>query len=170
MSTEPTNATCELTDQFLVPATLERVWAFFSTAANLPKITPPWLNFTITTPDPLIIQKDAIFDYTIRWMGVSVKWRTRIVEWDAPNRFVDLQERGPYALWWHEHRFEEHDGGVMCWDRVLYRLPMGPIGHLTHALIVKRQLRQIFLHRRRVIGSALGGIEPVIADIGFAAA
>lgn len=170
MSEEPRDGTYELTDQFLVPATLDRVWEFFSTAANLPRITPPWLGFTITTPEPLVIQQDAIFDYTIRWMGVPVKWRTRIIEWNPPNRFVDLQERGPYALWWHEHRFEPREGGVMCWDRVLYRLPLGLVGRLTHSVMVKRQLRQIFLHRRQVIGSALGGIEPACPEIGFAAA
>lgn len=155
----------ELTDHFLVPATIERVWEFFSTAGNLPKITPPWLGFTITTPQPLIIQKDAVFDYTIRWMNVPVKWRTRIIEWEPPQRFVDMQERGPYGLWWHEHRFEPTGGGVLCWDRVLYRLPFGPLGRLTHAMVVRRQLIEIFRHRRDVIGRELGGLEPRQGDV-----
>lgn len=158
----------ELTDGFRVGATLEQTWAFFSSAKNLPEIRPPWLGFTIHTPESITIQKDTIFDYTIRWMKIPVKWKTRIIEWDQPRRFADLQTGGPYALWYHEHAFEpDGHGGVRCSDRVVYRLPFGPVGRLTHAMLVKNQLDEIFHHRRRTIAKHLGGISAAQENIEF---
>lgn len=156
----------QLTDQFEVSADIDRTWKFFSSAANLPTITPPWLNFVIHTPESIVIEKDSVFDYTIRWFGVPVKWRTRILDWEPPHRFVDLQIRGPYSLWHHEHRFEPlPSGGVRCFDRVIYQLPFGWIGRMTHALIVRKQLIDIFRYRREVIGKSLGGFNPVLPDV-----
>ena len=40
----------ELTDRFIVSSSPEQTWAFFSTADNLPLITPPWLRFTTARP------------------------------------------------------------------------------------------------------------------------
>lgn len=156
----------QLTDEFDVAADIDQTWKFFSSASNLPAITPPWLNFVIHTPESIVIQKDAYFDYTIRWFGVPVKWRTRILDWDVNRRFVDLQVRGPYSLWHHEHRFEPlAAGGVRCFDRVIYQLPFGVLGRATHGMIVRNQLLEIFRYRRQVIGQRLGGLRPVQGDV-----
>ena len=166
----------ELTDHFEVAADIERCWQFFGSAANLPVITPPWLNFRIAMPTPLpAIRQDAVLDYTIRWMGVPVKWRTKIIDWSPPRQFVDLQIRGPYALWHHQHRFEPIGsggggsaggaGGMRCFDRVIYRVPLPVIGRVVHAAFVRKQLMEIFRFRRKVIGEHLGWVRAVQDDV-----
>src|SRR5690242_16926082 len=125
----------ELTDHFVVDSPLERTWEFFSSAENLARITPPWLGFTVRTPGPIRIELDTLLDYTIRWTGVPIRWRTRIIDWSPPRQFIDLQVRGPYALWLHQHTFEPGDGGgVSCRDRVIYKLPLAPVAPLVHGL------------------------------------
>lgn len=157
----------ELTDRFEVPASIDETWKFFSTADNLPRITPPWLKFTVTTPQPIGIKLDSILDYTIAWKGVPMRWRTRIIDFTPPRQFIDLQLRGPYALWHHQHTFEAKPGGagVICADRVIYKIPGGPIGRIMHALLIRNQLLDIFRHRRKVIGESLGGCRPLQDDI-----
>jgi uncharacterized protein len=157
----------ELTDTFDVPADVDRCWRFFGTAENLPLITPPWLRFTIAMPTPLrVIGQDAVLDYSIRWLGAAVKWRTKIIDWSPPRQFVDLQIRGPYALWHHQHRFEPIEGGgVRCFDRVIYQLPVPLVRRVVHAAIVRRQLLAIFRFRRTVIGEHLGVIRSVQEDV-----
>src|SRR5262245_25402514 len=118
----------ELTDRFIVNTNVENVWRFFSTAANLPTITPAWLKFVITSPQPVVLKKGASIDYTIQPLGFPFHWRTRILQWNEPRRFVDTQEKGPYKLWWHEHTFQPQGIGVLCTDRVLYQIPLGLIG------------------------------------------
>ena len=153
----------QLTDCFEVAASLDRCWDFFGRADNLPLITPPWLAFTIDmNPRVSEIGADTILDYRIRWLGVPIRWQTRIIDFSPPRQFIDLQIRGPYALWHHQHSFEPKEtGGVECRDRVIYKLPLGWIGDGVHALIVRRQLLDIFTHRREVIARHLGPMQPL---------
>ena len=158
----------ELTDRFIVKSDAEKTWDFFSQADNLPAITPPWLNFTVDTPGPISIANDSLLDYTIRWMKIPVRWRTRIIDWSPPRQFIDLQIKGPYALWHHQHTFEPSDEGTDCRDRVIYRLPMGILGRAGHAAMVKRQLLEIFRFRRKVIAEQLGWVRAIQDDVEIA--
>lgn len=143
-----------------IPASLERVSAFFADAANLDALTPPWLRFRILTPLPIEMRSDARIEYQLRLAGVPVRWRTRIAKWEPPHGFVDVQERGPYALWEHTHRFRALGDGVLMADEVRYALPLGPLGALAHGAGVKAALAAIFDHRfariREHFGAAWG--------------
>jgi ligand-binding SRPBCC domain-containing protein len=155
----------QLTDRFVVAADAERTWEFFSSAENLPRITPPWLRFTVQTPGPILLQNDSLIEYTIRWMGLPIHWRTRIIDWQPTRQFIDLQIRGPYRLWHHQHTFAPVPDGTECSDRVIYALPFAPLDRLAHALTVRRQLLSIFRFRREVIARELGWTRGVQQDV-----
>ena len=131
-----------------LPAPRERVFEFFSDAQNLEVITPPWLNFRILTPLPIVMRPGALIDYRLRLHGLPLRWRTLISAWQPPVRFVDEQVRGPYRQWVHTHTFAEQDGGTLCRDRVEYRVPGGA---WVHRLFVRREVETIFAHRRAVL-------------------
>lgn len=137
-----------------------RVFAFFARAENLGRITPPWLHFRIRTPLPIAMAAGARIDYTIRLAGVPLRWRTRIDLWEPEVRFVDVQERGPYALWEHTHTFAPHAGGVLVADRVRYALPVGLLGRAVHTLAVRAALTAIFDYRCQRVRELLGGADP----------
>jgi ligand-binding SRPBCC domain-containing protein len=122
------------------------VFSFFASAHNLETITPPWLNFEVLTPAPIVMRPGTLIDYRIRIHGMPVRWRTEITEWTPPFQFVDKQLRGPYKLWHHTHTFEERDGGTLCHDRVRYH-PLG--GALMNWLFVRRDVEKIFEYRRQ---------------------
>lgn len=156
----------ELTDSFDVAANLERTWAFFSDARNLSAITPPQMRFTITTPGEINIQQDTHIEYRIRVNGLPVFWRTRIIDWTPMKQFIDLQLKGPYTLWHHQHVFEPTAaGGVWCRDRVIYKMPGWVVGRAVHATVVKRQLLDIFRFRRDAIARLLGQVSPRQSDV-----
>ena len=123
------------------------------------------MNFTILTPRPITIAQDSVLDYSISLGGVNLKWKTLIIDFSPPHQFIDLQLKGPYTLWHHQHTFQADGDGVICRDRVIYKLPMGLIGRAVHAATVRRQLLEIFTHRRRVIGEHLGAVVPLQAQV-----
>ena len=152
-----------------IPRPLTEVFPFFADASNLEAITPKFLNFQILTPRPIPLRPGSLIDYQIKLFGLPLKWRTRIEEFEPPQRFVDVQLRGPYKLWHHTHEFLETGGGTLMTDRVRYQLSFGPLGSLAHILWVRRTLARIFDHRRQTIerlhcGETPPTPQPVVYD------
>ena len=139
----------------IVPVGVDEAFAFFGDARNLEAITPPWLGFRIVSAPP-VLEAGSLIEYRLSLHRVPVSWRTRIEVWEPGRRFVDLQLRGPYALWEHTHGFEAVDGGTLLTDVVRYRLPLGPLGAVAHALVVRRDLDRIFDYRREAIARTFG--------------
>lgn len=128
------------------------VFAFYGDARNLERITPPLLGFEVITPGAIEMGAGTVIEYRLRLHRVPVRWRTRIEAWEAPQRFVDVQIKGPYSLWEHTHTFEEDGpGATVIEDRVRYSIPFGPLGELADRLLVQRDLRQIFDYRRDAV-------------------
>jgi ligand-binding SRPBCC domain-containing protein len=148
-------ATHVLEREQLVPREPGGVFSFYADARNLEAITPPWLGFRITTPGVIEMRPGTVIEYRLRLHGVPVRWRTRIVAWEPGAMFCDLQLRGPYRHWEHLHTFEPVDGGTIVRDRVTYALPLGPLGRLAHALVVRRDLEAIFDFRQQATARAL---------------
>ncbi|MGD9633059.1 MAG: SRPBCC family protein [Pirellulales bacterium] len=134
-----------------VAAPLGKVFEFFSDAANLEALTPPWLRFRIVTPTPIEMCAGARIEYRIDWRFFPIRWQTEIVEWSPPYRFVDEQLRGPYHSWHHTHTFAAVNGGTQMTDIVRYALPLGPVGALAHQLAVRRDIERVFDYRSQRI-------------------
>jgi ligand-binding SRPBCC domain-containing protein len=127
------------------------VFPFFADARNLQAITPPLLRFRVITPDPIEMRPGTLIQYRLRLHGIGVSWLTSIQAWEPPHRFVDVQLRGPYALWHHTHEFAEDPedpGTTVMRDTVRYAMPFGPLGTLADRLLVRRDLAAIFDYRR----------------------
>lgn len=137
-----------------LPLPPEELFPFFSDAANLDGITPPWLHFRIVTPQPLEMRAGTLIDYKLKVRGMPLRWRTRIREWQPPHRFVDEQLRGPYRLWIHEHLLEARDGGTLARDVVRYAVPLD---FLVHPLFVRRDVESLFAFRQEALRKKLGG-------------
>lgn len=135
------------------PISLQAAWDFFSSPANLSKITPPEMGFKVLTP---IINKKVYSGMEIEYLvkplfGIPLKWRTLIDEVKEQSHFTDKQLKGPYSLWEHTHTFIEKDGGVLMIDDIKYKLPFGFLGDIFHTLIVRKRVNAIFQYRRAVL-------------------
>lgn len=127
------------------------VFPFFADARNLEAITPPLLRFRVVTPEPIDMRVGTLIQYRLRLHGVPIDWLTSIQAWEPPVRFVDVQVRGPYALWHHTHVFEDTVDGTLMRDTVRYAIGFGPFGALAHRLLVRRDLEAIFDHRAAAV-------------------
>lgn len=139
-----------LSTRTVIDAPLDETFAFFSDPRNLARITPPDMHFRIVDA-PANMADDVTIDYRLRVGGLPIGWRTRILKWEPGRRFVDVQERGPYRCWWHEHTFAADGARTLMEDRVWYAPPFGLLGRLVHPLFIAPSLRRIFGYRREVI-------------------
>ena len=145
------NGVYELTSDISLKGDSDTIFSFFSSALNLGLLTPSWMDFRILEiPDE--IDTGSKITYRIGLWFIGLNWITRIVVWKPKRLFVDLQEKGPYSLWWHEHILEDKkDGNIVIKDRVIYRVPLGIIGRIVHRLFIRKTLLRVFNFRRKVI-------------------
>jgi uncharacterized protein (TIGR01777 family) len=129
----------------------EEVFTFFSKAENLEIITPPWLNFKILKKSDNEIKQGTLIDYKLKIKGAPAYWRTLISNWSPPNFFTDSQLKGPYSIWEHTHRFISVQGGTLMTDEIIYKVPLGPIGHLLKTILIKNDVTKIFEYRNKKI-------------------
>lgn len=142
----------QLTRRQIIPASLDQVWEYFSTPANLNEITPPDLHFEILFGGDEDMYQGQLMAYKIQLLPfLKSSWLTEITQVRKPNYFADQQRLGPYRFWLHEHHFQIVEGGLEMRDRVTYQLPFGPLGDLVHALWVGPRLQGIFDFRARKV-------------------
>lgn len=145
--------------QFLPDIALEEAWDFFTDPRNLQLITPPALSLRLTSEPPPRIYPGLLITYRLQpFPRIRASWITEITHIVEGRLFVDEQRVGPYRLWHHEHHFAERDGGVEVRDLVQYAMPFGPLGDAVQALVVRRQLSEIFAFRRRVLAVRFGAM------------
>ena len=145
----------ELRARTVIDASLDQTFAFFSKAANLGVITPAAMSFSILGQVPPMAM-GAMIDYRVRVGPLPVRWRTRITTWEPGRRFADLQEKGPYRFWWHEHTFHADGPRTVMEDRVYYTPPLGLFGRLANRFFIRSTLRKIFQYRGDVIRLRFG--------------
>jgi hypothetical protein len=148
-------ATHMLVTSTTVVAPVDDVLPFFSKPANLGLMTPATMRFRIVGPVPAL-SPNATIDCRIRVGPLPFRWRTRVVTWDPPRSFVDVQDLGPYRVWRHEHVFVSQDGVTTIEDRVYYAPPLGALAGVLNRWLIAGSLRELFRYRADVIGLRFG--------------
>ncbi|MGL4512850.1 MAG: SRPBCC family protein [Lacipirellulaceae bacterium] len=143
----------------IVPRPIDEVFAFFSDALNLEKMTPPSMGFRVLTPPPIAMRVGLLIDYRVKVLGVPVRWQSKITAWEPGVRFADVQTRGPFRYWEHQHTFEPvlDDAGNSVATRVGDYVEYGvPGGALVHWLQVRPTNERVFAHRTECLEREFG--------------
>jgi len=144
-----------------IPATIDEVWNFISSPANLKKITPSYMGFDITSKHAgEKMYPGMIISYKVSPVfGVKMNWVTEITHIKEKEYFVDEQRSGPYSMWHHEHKIEPIEGGVLMTDIVSYKPPLGFLGSIANSFLIKKQLNAIFDFREKVLHEIFGKMK-----------
>ncbi len=145
-----------------MPISLTEAWDFFSSPANLAKITPSHMGFNIISKHHgEKMYPGQIIEYTVSpVLNIPMYWMTEITHVEEGKYFVDEQRFGPYSLWHHQHHFKTIPGGVAMEDIVHYKIPMGFLGDIANGLFIKKQLKDIFDFRVKAIEEKWGTYKP----------
>ncbi len=130
----------------LLPIGQKEAFQFFEDPGNLCDITPVWLDFCMLNKDQKTgVQENAEFEYTITFLGIKMLWRSRIIDYQPPERFTDIQLKGPYKSWVHLHILEKSHEGTLMRDEVSYKLYLPAL--VVHPLLIRKKLMDIFSYR-----------------------
>ncbi|MEM8912464.1 MAG: TIGR01777 family oxidoreductase [Planctomycetota bacterium] len=133
-----------------LPVSAEQAFAYHEGPGCLQRLIPPWESVTLESSDGSLRAGSRVVLKT-KLFGIPLRWRALHTEYDPPNRFVDVQESGPFASWRHEHRFEAADDGTCrLSDRLQYRLPLGTPGRWFGGGLARNAIESMFAYRHRI--------------------
>jgi ligand-binding SRPBCC domain-containing protein len=131
----------------------EAIAAFHADPRVLEWLSPPGKRVRVVDR-PETISEGAVIVIEVAPFGIPFRWVSRIEEWQPPFGFVDVQVKGPFSRWRHEHVFEE---GALV-DRVDYEVPLAFLGgRLVDLALVRPDLRRMFRFRHGATAQRLLG-------------
>ena len=140
-------------EQIIKNASLEEVWDFISSPANLKEITPDYMGFDIVSEGlPEKMYPGMIIKYKVSpLLGIKMTWVTEITHVRDLEYFVDEQRVGPYSIWHHQHLLTPTDDGVLMNDIISYKPPFWILGDIANVLMIRSKLNEIFDYRTMAV-------------------
>jgi ligand-binding SRPBCC domain-containing protein len=124
------------------------VFAFHESPGALQRLTPPWERMELVEGGDSIRPGTRVILRT--WVGMlPIRWVAEHTEYDPPWGFADRQVSGPFASWYHRHRFlDDGAGGTVLRDEVDYEPPLGWVGRMVGGSVLDEKLRRLFEYRQ----------------------
>jgi ligand-binding SRPBCC domain-containing protein len=130
----------------VIEAPRNDVFDFVADFKNLAEIMSADYRIEPTGPIPKLA-KGAEYDIRLTRVGVSVLWGI-VIEDLEPNAFIrDRQSHGPFSLWVHTQKLEDHGAGTLLTDIIEYDISFGLIGKLVDDLFIRHDLHKVFARR-----------------------
>lgn len=117
----------------------EELGAWHFRPGAIHRLIPPWESIEVVREAAPLVD-GAIAEIRIRKGPIRTTLLARHECVEPPQRFVDVQQSGPFRSWRHEHRFSSADGRAQLSDSIEFELPMGAVGG---ALVGGRMLAEI---------------------------
>lgn len=140
---------------FSIKTDLEKIFRFHLDPKNLKLVSTPGMNLKIIQhQSPLEKNSEVKLKFYI-FPFIPMEWNLIIEDLVENELIVDLQTKGPFKYWKHQHRFKQlFDGTVVMTDEIEYDL--GLLGKIFKPLINWR-LNKMFKFRYKIIESLFGG-------------
>lgn len=135
-----------------ISAPVDEVFAFHEKPEAFTILTPPWETVKVIERTNGI-QKGSRVLIKTKMGPFWQTWEAEHIEYIPNKLFIDIQRRGPFAYWHHQHRFEPTPKKTtLMIDEIDYELPMGWLGQLVAGGFVRRKLQRLFDYRHFILG------------------
>lgn len=131
-----------------VNAPVQRVAAFFETADNLVRITPPVPRLRIHVSETTIAT-GKVLPMSLDLRVVQFRWESVIESVEPGYSFTDTMRGRFIRFWRHMHRYEDHGGQTQLTDEIECDVPWWV------AVFVWLGVHALFFYRRFALPGAL---------------
>ena len=137
-----------------INATPAALFAWHEQPDAVERLIPPWEKVEIIERGQSL-KVGARVVFNVFNGPLPLRWVAEHVEYEPPHLFADVQRSGPFAYWYHRHRFEPTTRGTtLMTDEVDYALPLGFLGEWVAGWFVRRKLQRMFDYRHSVVTRA----------------
>lgn len=144
-----------------MPVSAPELYRWHARPGAFSRLVPAWESVRVLSGEPRIDEDGARFEMRVGRPPLAFRWVAEQLNHEEGRRFVDVQRRGPFARWVHEHLFERH-GPDACTlvDRIDWALPAGLLGAAVGGRAVRRRLDRTFAYRHAVTRADLERHRP----------
>jgi ligand-binding SRPBCC domain-containing protein len=144
----------------VIHSTPELVFAFHELPDALERLMPPWETAkVIDRADISAVGSRAIIETQV--VGpIKVRWVAEHTRYEPPHMFEDIQIKGPFRSWRHQHVIDEQPEGTLLRDEIDYEPPFGALGRAIAPLLIERRLTRLFDYRHRATREWAEGPSP----------
>ena len=138
-----------------MPATADELYAFHLDARNLVAISPPFPQVRLLS----VPKATEAGDVQVIWLGwgrIGATWEAAVIRLVPGGLIEDIQDRGPFRRWRHQHRFSEDGEGSVLTDVVSFRLLPTIAGEILEYFVVRPPLMAMLALRHRKTRALLG--------------
>ena len=133
-----------------IAAPPEEVFAFHESPGALQRLTPPWENVRFLEGGGSL-QPGTRVAISVPVGPFHVRWVAEHTEYQSGRMFADRQVEGPFASWYHRHYcLDDGQGGTILRDEIEYRPPLGALGRLLGARLLRSKLQRMFDYRHDI--------------------
>ena len=134
--------------EILVACEPDKLFEFLTQPSNFEKLTDPQSGLTLVEAPPRL-SKGAKLKFLVEAFGIAQEIEHEITEFDPPRSFTEMQVRGPFQSWVHQHRVEpDGNGGARLIERVDFKPPGGLLGMLLNEQAVRKMIETAMAFRR----------------------
>ena len=87
----------------------------------------------------------------VGYWPLCFRWELQHQDYIAGQQFCDVQIKGPFTSYRHEHRMipDGPDASILS-DKIIFEMPLGWFGKLLGRLIMLPKFRRLFAYRHKV--------------------
>jgi ligand-binding SRPBCC domain-containing protein len=143
-----------------IPCSVDFLDQWHRSIGAFERLTPPWepVSLAKAPPEGLPDGCKALIEIpVIPGLGaLKLRWVAEHHTLKAPPQqgFSDTQLAGPFARWYHEHRFLQGSASrgshAILHDHITYDCPLPPLGNWFGGWLVTQKLTKLFAYRHAI--------------------
>ncbi len=115
-------------ESIVIERPVAEVFAFHKRPQNLAKISPGGVKVKVVSADDPM-QNGSKIHVNFYFGPLPLPWVSEVEDYEEGVRFTEVQKKGPFRHWRHQHIFEETDEGHTRLVEILdYEVPFGGLG------------------------------------------
>lgn len=131
------------------PVSADSLYRWHGSPGALRRLTPPWERVEVIEEGA--VSEGSITTFLLSIGPTKIRWTARHCDVMPGRQFADVQVRGPFSSWRHEHLFIPGSGGTgFLEDWIQYRFRVHPFTRLFIGGYIRRKIDRMFSYRHEI--------------------